>query len=69
MVAEIPQNHDVAGAKIGDKNADNILVEDFAVGDGINGHANCPSVPEERADDGPHIPVAVGRDVADAFAA
>ena len=69
VAAEIVQNHDVARTKLGNENVDNILVEDFAVGGGVDGHAGCPAVAEERPDDGPYAPVAVWSGVADALAA
>jgi len=42
--AEIVENHDVAGTQLRDEDVDDVLVEDFAVGGRVNGHAGGTAV-------------------------
>ena len=69
MAAEVVQDHDVTRAQLRKKNAHDILVEDFAVGGGVDAHAGRPAVAEEGSDEGSHAPVAVGGGVPGALAA
>ena len=69
VAAEVVQDHDVARAQRRDENVENILVEDFAVGGGVDAHAGRPSIAEEGTDEGSHSPVAVGGGVTGALAA
>ena len=69
MAAEVVQDHDVTGVQLRNEDANDILVEDFVVGGGIDGHAGCLSCPEEGANEGPHTPVAVRGGIPGALAA
>jgi hypothetical protein len=67
--AEVVEDHDVARTQLRDEDMEDVLVEDFAVGGRVDGHAGGPAVAEEGPDEGPHAPMAVGSGVAGALSA
>ena len=69
VAAEVVQDHDVARTQLRKKDADDILVEDFAIGGGVDAHAGRPAVAEEGPYERSYTPVAVRSGVTGALAA